>query len=73
MTIAHDVAPESLDEAETVLKDYRATSPWLAWDFTSTMPTVFGSYGKSLTLAPNLTTNESNADAADAGGAAASH
>ncbi|HJV98508.1 MAG TPA: 2'-5' RNA ligase family protein, partial [Arthrobacter sp.] len=23
----HDVAPESLDEAETVLKDYRATFP----------------------------------------------
>ncbi|HJV98641.1 MAG TPA: 2'-5' RNA ligase family protein, partial [Arthrobacter sp.] len=27
VTIAHDVAPESLDEAETVLKDYRATFP----------------------------------------------
>lgn len=27
VTIAHDVAPESLDEAETVLRDYRATFP----------------------------------------------
>ena len=27
VTIAHDVAPESLDDAETVLKDYRATFP----------------------------------------------
>ncbi|HET6270413.1 MAG TPA: 2'-5' RNA ligase family protein [Arthrobacter sp.] len=27
VTIAHDVAPESLDEAETVLEDYRATFP----------------------------------------------
>ncbi|WP_258064349.1 2'-5' RNA ligase family protein [Arthrobacter sp. ZGTC131] len=27
VTIAHDVAPESLDEAETVLSDYRATFP----------------------------------------------
>jgi len=27
LAIAHDVAPESLDEAETVLKDYRATFP----------------------------------------------
>jgi 2'-5' RNA ligase len=27
VTIAHDVAPESLDEAETVLKSYRATFP----------------------------------------------
>ncbi|MFP5311440.1 MAG: 2'-5' RNA ligase family protein [Actinomycetes bacterium] len=27
VTIAHDVAPESLDEAETVLKNYRATFP----------------------------------------------
>ncbi|MET4589950.1 2'-5' RNA ligase family protein [Arthrobacter sp. 754] len=27
VTIAHDVSPESLDEAETVLKDYRATFP----------------------------------------------
>jgi 2'-5' RNA ligase len=27
VTVAHDVAPESLDEAETVLKNYRATFP----------------------------------------------
>lgn len=27
VTIAHDVAPESLDEAETALKNYRATFP----------------------------------------------
>ena len=27
VTIAHDVSPESLDEAETVLKDYKATFP----------------------------------------------
>jgi 2'-5' RNA ligase len=27
VTIAHDVAPDSLDEAETVLKNYRATFP----------------------------------------------
>lgn len=27
VTIAHDVAPESLDEAETALRDYRATFP----------------------------------------------
>lgn len=27
VTIAHDVAPESLDEAETVLKSYRASFP----------------------------------------------
>jgi 2'-5' RNA ligase len=27
VTVAHDVAPESLDEAETALKDYRATFP----------------------------------------------
>ncbi|MCB5273427.1 putative phosphoesterase YjcG [Arthrobacter sp. SO5] len=27
VTVAHDVAPESLDEAETVLRDYRATFP----------------------------------------------
>jgi len=27
VTVAHDVAPESLDEAETVLKDYKATFP----------------------------------------------
>jgi 2'-5' RNA ligase len=27
VTIAHDVAPESLDEAETVLEDYRVTFP----------------------------------------------
>jgi 2'-5' RNA ligase len=27
VTIAHDVAPESLDEAETVLESYRATFP----------------------------------------------
>ncbi|NUT70673.1 2'-5' RNA ligase family protein [Pseudarthrobacter sp. C4D7] len=27
VTIAHDVAPESLDEAETVLQNYRATFP----------------------------------------------
>ena len=27
VTVAHDVAPESLDEAEMVLKDYRATFP----------------------------------------------
>ncbi|NUP59252.1 MAG: 2'-5' RNA ligase family protein [Pseudarthrobacter sp.] len=27
VTIAHDVAPESLDEAETVLKTYKATFP----------------------------------------------
>jgi 2'-5' RNA ligase len=27
VTIAHDVAPESLDEAETVLRNYRATFP----------------------------------------------
>jgi hypothetical protein len=56
VTIAHDVAPESLDEAETVLKDTGPPSLWLAWDFTSTTPTAFGSYGKSLTLGPKLTT-----------------
>ncbi|MDQ0757234.1 2'-5' RNA ligase family protein [Arthrobacter sp. B3I4] len=27
VTVAHDVAPESLDEAETVLKNYRASFP----------------------------------------------
>ena len=27
VTVAHDVAPESLDEAETALKNYRATFP----------------------------------------------
>ncbi len=27
VTVAHDVAPESLDEAEAALKDYRATFP----------------------------------------------
>lgn len=27
VTVAHDVAPESLDEAETLLKNYRATFP----------------------------------------------
>ncbi len=27
VTVAHDVAPESLDEAETVLRDYRASFP----------------------------------------------
>jgi len=27
VTIAHDVSPESLDEAETVLKSYKATFP----------------------------------------------
>lgn len=27
VTVAHDVAPESLDEAETMLKDYKATFP----------------------------------------------
>lgn len=27
VTVAHDVAPESLDEAETALSDYRATFP----------------------------------------------
>ena len=27
VTVAHDVAPESLDEAEAVLKDYRASFP----------------------------------------------
>ncbi len=27
VTVAHDVAPESLDEAETALKDYRASFP----------------------------------------------
>ena len=27
VTVAHDVAPESLDEAESALKDYRATFP----------------------------------------------
>jgi 2'-5' RNA ligase len=27
VTIAHDVAPESLDEAETVLESYKATFP----------------------------------------------
>jgi hypothetical protein len=27
VTIAHDVAPENLDEAETVLRNYRATFP----------------------------------------------
>jgi 2'-5' RNA ligase len=27
VTVAHDVAPESLDEAETVLRDYTATFP----------------------------------------------
>ncbi|GAP57085.1 UPF0477 protein BH1439, partial [Arthrobacter sp. Hiyo6] len=58
VTIAHDVAPESLDEAETVLKDYRATFQWLAWDFTSTTSTAYGSYGKSSILAPTLKTPE---------------
>ena len=73
VTIAHDVAPESLDEAETVLKDYRATFPVVSMGLYEHDTNGIWQLREELDFGTESDDQREPLRAADAGGAAASH
>jgi 2'-5' RNA ligase len=73
VTIAHDVAPESLDEAETVLKDYRATFPVVSMGLYEHDTNGIWQLREELDFGTEPDDQREPLRAADAGGAAASH
>jgi len=73
VTIAHDVAPESLDEAETVLKDYRATFPVVSMGLYEHDSDGIWQLREELDFGTESDDQREPLRAADAGGAAASH
>ena len=73
VTIAHDVAPESLDEAETVLKDYRATFPVVSMGLYEHDTNGIWQLREELDFGTESDDQRESLRAADAGGAAASH
>jgi 2'-5' RNA ligase len=73
VTIAHDVAPESLDEAETVLKDYRATFPVVSMGLYEHDTNGIWQLREELDFGTESHDEREPLRAADAGGAAASH
>lgn len=73
VTIAHDVAPESLDEAETVLKDYRATFPVVSMGLYEHDTDGIWQLREELDFGTESEDEREPLRAADAGGAAASH
>lgn len=73
VTIAHDVAPESLDEAETVLKNYRATFPVVSMGLYEHDTNGIWQLREELDFGTEPDDQREPLRAADAGGAAASH
>jgi 2'-5' RNA ligase len=73
VTIAHDVAPESLDEAETVLKNYRATFPVVSMGLYEHDADGIWQLREELDFGTEPDDEREQLRAADAGGAAASH
>jgi 2'-5' RNA ligase len=73
VTIAHDVAPESLDEAETVLKDYRATFPVVSMGLYEHDTNGIWQLREELDFGTEPDDQREPLRAAEAGGAAASH
>lgn len=73
VTIAHDVAPESLDEAETVLRNYRATFPVVSMGLYEHDTNGIWQLREELDFGTEPDDQREPLRAADAGGAAASH
>jgi len=73
VTIAHDVAPESLDEAETVLKDYRATFPVVSMGLYEHDTDGIWQLREELDFGTEPDGERDTLRAADADGAAATH
>jgi 2'-5' RNA ligase len=73
VTIAHDVAPESLDEAETVLKDYRATFPVVSMGLYEHDADGIWQLREELDFGTEPDDEREQLRAAEAGGAATSH
>jgi 2'-5' RNA ligase len=73
VTVAHDVAPESLDEAETVLKDYRATFPVVSMGLYEHDTDGIWQLREELDFGTEPDDEREPLRAADAGGATASH
>lgn len=84
VTIAHDVAPESLDEAETVLKSYRATFPVVSmglyehdadgiWQLREELDFGTESDTDACSIAADVATKAAANAAASTGGSASSH
>jgi 2'-5' RNA ligase len=72
VTIAHDVAPESLDEAETVLENYRATFPVVSMGLYEHDADGIWQLREELDFG-NETDHHAGTRSADAGGASASY
>ncbi|MDQ4046356.1 MAG: 2'-5' RNA ligase family protein [Actinomycetota bacterium] len=73
VTIAHDVAPESLDEAETVLKDYRAAFPVVSMGLYEHDADGIWQLREELDFGTEPDDEREQLRAAEAGGAATSH
>ncbi|KRE59056.1 2'-5' RNA ligase [Arthrobacter sp. Soil736] len=73
VTIAHDVAPESLDEAETVLKEYRATFPVVSMGLYEHDTDGIWQLREELDFGTEPDGERDTLRAADADGAAATH
>ncbi|MBN3499061.1 2'-5' RNA ligase family protein [Arthrobacter pascens] len=73
VTVAHDVAPESLDEAETVLKDYRATFPVVSMGLYEHDTDGIWQLREELDFGTEPDDEREPLRAADAGGATSSH
>jgi 2'-5' RNA ligase len=73
VTIAHDVAPESLDEAETVLKDYRATFPVVSMGLYEHDADGIWQLREELDFGTEPDDEREQLRAAEAGGATTSH
>ncbi|WP_457972190.1 2'-5' RNA ligase family protein [Arthrobacter sp. D1-17] len=73
VTIAHDVAPESLDEAEMVLKDYRATFPVVSMGLYEHDADGIWQLREELDFGTEPDNEREQLRAAEAGGAATSH
>jgi len=73
VTIAHDVAPESLDEAETVLKDYRATFPVVSMGLYEHDVDGIWQLREELDFGTESDDQREQLRAAEAGGATTSH
>ena len=73
VTIAHDVAPESLDEAETVLGDYRATFPVVSMGLYEHDADGIWQLREELDFGTEPDNEREQLRAAEAGGAATSH
>jgi len=73
VTVAHDVAPESLDEAETVPKDYRATFPVVSMGLYEHDTDGIWQLREELDFGTEPDDEREPLRAADAGGATAPH